>query len=102
MLPIVAIGASAGGLEAISEFLEALPPKSAMAYVVIQHLDPAHRSLLAEILAKKTTMPVEQIHDGLAGFLWRTPVSAFRRDWGWDCRPRMERRCKTAVRMNED
>ena len=65
VLPIVAIGASAGGLEAISEFLVALPPKSAMAYVVIQHLDPDHPSLLPEILAKKTAMPVEQIHDGL-------------------------------------
>jgi len=64
VLPIVAVGASAGGLEAISQLLEALPPKSAMAYVVIQHLDPDHRSLLSEILAKKTAMPVEQIHDG--------------------------------------
>jgi two-component system, chemotaxis family, CheB/CheR fusion protein len=64
-LPIVAIGASAGGLEAISEFLMALPPQSAMAYVVIQHLDPEHKSLLPEILAKKTKMSVELIHDGL-------------------------------------
>ena len=49
----------------MSEFLVALPPKSAMAYVVVQHLDPDHKSLLSEILAKKTAMPVEQIHDGL-------------------------------------
>jgi two-component system, chemotaxis family, CheB/CheR fusion protein len=65
VLPIVAIGASAGGLEAISELLGGLRPKSAMAYVVIQHLDPEHKSLLPEILAKKTPMSVEQIHDGL-------------------------------------
>lgn len=65
-LPIVAIGASAGGLEAIAEFLSGLPSKSSMAYVVIQHLDPEHKSLLSEILAKKTRMSVEQIHDGLA------------------------------------
>ena len=64
-IPIVAIGASAGGLEAVSEFLAALPPNSALAYVVIQHLDPEHKSLLPEILAKKTRMPVEQIHEGL-------------------------------------
>ena len=63
--PIVAIGASAGGLEAVSELLSALPATSDMAYVVIQHLDPDHESLLAEILAKKTAMPVVQIHEDL-------------------------------------
>lgn len=42
------IGASAGGLEAVSVLLATLPPKSDMAYVVIQHLDPEHKSLLAE------------------------------------------------------
>jgi two-component system CheB/CheR fusion protein len=63
--PIVAIGASAGGLEAVSELLATLPATSEMAYVVIQHLDPDHESLLAEILAKKTAMPVMQIHEGL-------------------------------------
>ena len=42
--PLVAIGASAGGLEAVSELLAALPPKSDAAYVVIQHLDPDHKS----------------------------------------------------------
>jgi two-component system CheB/CheR fusion protein len=63
--PIVAIGASAGGLEAVSELLAALPATSDMAYVVIQHLDPEHKSLLAEILTKKTRMPVVEIHEGL-------------------------------------
>jgi two-component system CheB/CheR fusion protein len=63
--PIVAIGASAGGLEAVSELLAALRPKSDMAYVVVQHLDPGHESLLAELLGKKTTMPVESVHDGI-------------------------------------
>ena len=65
VLPIVAIGASAGGLEAISEFLAELPSKSDLAYVVIQHLAPEHKTLLPEILAKKTSMSVEQILDGL-------------------------------------
>ncbi|MGH8218511.1 MAG: chemotaxis protein CheB, partial [Steroidobacteraceae bacterium] len=63
--PIVAIGASAGGLEAVSELLAALPSKSGMAYVVVQHLDPGHESLLAELLGKKTAMPVEPVHDGI-------------------------------------
>ncbi|MGB9332905.1 MAG: chemotaxis protein CheB [Steroidobacteraceae bacterium] len=63
--PIVAIGASAGGLEAISELLAALPSTNAMAYVVIQHLDPEHKSLLPEILSKKTDLPVETIHEDL-------------------------------------
>lgn len=63
--PIVAIGASAGGLEALSELFEALPSQGAAAYVVIQHLDPDHKSLLAELLSKKTAMPVLQITDGL-------------------------------------
>ena len=62
--PIVAIGASAGGLEAVSEFLAALPAGSAMAYVVVQHLDPSHKSLLPEIWGKRTTLPVLSIQDG--------------------------------------
>ena len=57
-LTIVGIGASAGGLEAIAELLGALPPATGMAYIVVQHLDPRHESLLAEILAKKTPIPV--------------------------------------------
>jgi two-component system CheB/CheR fusion protein len=63
--PVVAIGASAGGLEAISELLAALPSTSEMAHVVIQHLDPEHKSLLADILEKKTTVPVDTIHEGM-------------------------------------
>jgi two-component system CheB/CheR fusion protein len=47
----------------VSELLAALPGHSTMAYVLVQHLDPAHDSLLPEILAKKTAMPVSQIHD---------------------------------------
>ena len=64
-IPIVAIGASAGGLDAISELLAALPPGGDIAYVLVQHLDPAHESLLPELLAKKTTMPVVQVRDNL-------------------------------------
>lgn len=77
--PIVAIGASAGGLEAISELLVALPPETGMAFVLVQHLDPAHQSLLPELLAKKTSMPVVQVRDALdveAGYLYVIPPNA--------------------------
>ena len=63
--PVVGIGASAGGLEAMIEFLTALPQDSGMAYVFIQHLPPERNSLLAEILSKKTRMPVQQVEDGM-------------------------------------
>ena len=55
---IVGIGASAGGLEAFTSFIKAVPPASGMAYVLVQHLDPDHESLMAELLAKHTGMPV--------------------------------------------
>ncbi len=63
---IVGIGASAGGLEALKEFFGALPPDSGMAFVVVQHLDPSHKSHMAEILDKCTTMNVVQAEDGMA------------------------------------
>ena len=62
--PVVGIGASAGGLEAVSELLAALPAQTGMAYLLVQHLDPRHESLLAEILAKKTEVAVETAADG--------------------------------------
>src|SRR5687768_3508768 len=58
--PIVAIGASAGGLEAITQLLKSLPPDTGMAYVYIQHLDPNHESMLSSILSKATKMKVVQ------------------------------------------
>jgi len=64
--PIVGIGASAGGLEAFSEFLESLPTESGMAFVLIQHLPPERESRLAEILSRKTSMTVLEVSDGLA------------------------------------
>ena len=57
--PIVAIGASAGGLEAVSDLLKNLPRDTGMAYVYIQHLDPTHKSMLADILARTTKMKVQ-------------------------------------------
>lgn len=61
--PIVAMGASAGGLEALEQFLSAVPDKSGMAYVVIQHLDPTHKGMLPELLQRITKMKVEQVKD---------------------------------------
>ena len=49
IFPVVGIGASAGGLDAFKRFLKAIPENSGMAYVLVQHLDPNHESLLPEI-----------------------------------------------------
>ena len=56
--PIVAIGASAGGLDAFRQFLEAMPADGGMAFLLIQHLDPNHESLMAELLERHSEMPV--------------------------------------------
>ncbi|MDZ4059273.1 MAG: chemotaxis protein CheB, partial [Bacteroidales bacterium] len=61
--PIVAIGASAGGLEAMMELLKHLPPDTGMAFIYVQHLSPDHKSMLTEILSKKTRMKVQEIDD---------------------------------------
>jgi len=61
---VVAIAASAGGLNAINVVLSNLPAKFAATIVVVQHLDPRHRSLMAEILARNTTLHVKQAEDG--------------------------------------
>jgi len=63
---IVGVGASAGGLDACIKLLAAVPPDSAFALVIVQHLDPTHYSLLVELLAKHTDMPVLQATDGMA------------------------------------
>ncbi len=63
--PIVGIGASAGGLEAFTAFLKALPADTGMAFVLIQHMDPTHESMLNRLLAKDTAMDVTQIVDGM-------------------------------------
>ncbi len=67
--PVVAVGASAGGLEALRDFFSAMPADSGMAFVVVQHLDPAYESRTAEILAKHTSMRVLDADD-------RMPVEA--------------------------
>ena len=63
-LYIVGIGASAGGLEALRAVLPNLPTRSIMAYVIVQHMDPKHRSMLTSLLTRDTELPVTQISDG--------------------------------------
>ncbi|MCX6305943.1 MAG: PAS domain-containing protein [Bacteroidetes bacterium] len=63
---IVAIGASAGGLEALEQFLGHVPENSGMAYVVIQHLDPTQKGMLPELLQRITKMKVFQVKDRMA------------------------------------
>ena len=60
---LVGIGASAGGLEALQQFLTFLPSNTGMAFVIIQHLAPNHKSMLADILAKYSAMPVTEIEN---------------------------------------
>ena len=64
--PIVAIGASAGGLEACKKLLDALPADNGMAFLIVQHLDPSHDSLLVDLLSAHTSMQVVQATDGMA------------------------------------
>ncbi|PYN44373.1 MAG: hypothetical protein DME00_25000 [Candidatus Rokuibacteriota bacterium] len=64
-VPVVAIGASAGGLEAFSQLLRELPTDTGMAFVLIQHLDPKHESQLSEVLSRTTAMPVITVTDRL-------------------------------------
>ena len=63
--PIVGVGASAGGLDAFKRLLAAIPEKSGMAYVLVQHLDPFHESVLPEILQRVTKIPVLEITDDI-------------------------------------
>jgi two-component system CheB/CheR fusion protein len=61
--PIVAIGASAGGLEALELFLQNVPVGSGMAFVIVQHLDPTRKGIMAELLQRATAMKVIQVKD---------------------------------------
>lgn len=65
LFPIVGIGASAGGLEAFTELLSHLPTDTGMGFVLIQHLSPHQKSMLSEILARTTQMPVTEVQDGM-------------------------------------
>ena len=62
---IVGIGASAGGLDALRAFFRVMPRDSGIAFIVIQHLDPTHKSLAAEVIGKWTAMPVAEAREGV-------------------------------------
>lgn len=61
--PIVGLGASAGGLEALEQFLKAVPANCGLAFVIVQHLDPEHECIMAELLQRVTPMKVIQVTD---------------------------------------
>ncbi len=63
LFPIVGIGASAGGLEALELFLKQVPQQSGMAFVIVQHLDPIHKGIMPELLQRATGMQVFQAQD---------------------------------------
>ena len=62
---IIAVGASAGGLEALKAFFNGIPEEDNNTYVVIQHLSPDYKSMMGELLAKSTKFPIKQIKDGM-------------------------------------
>ncbi|MDQ6815249.1 MAG: chemotaxis protein CheB, partial [Bacteroidota bacterium] len=63
--PIIGVGASAGGLDAFKKLIRAIPEESGMAYVLVQHLDPQHESMLPQILERETKIPVHEIRDNI-------------------------------------
>lgn len=65
MFPVVAVGASAGGIEAFTELVRDLPHDTGMAFVFVQHLDPKHHSILTELLPRQTKMAVSEVTDGM-------------------------------------
>lgn len=79
--PIVGIGASAGGLEAIEGFLSGIPAGVDIAFVIIQHLAPEHKSMMAPLLEKHTALEVVEIKDGTRaapGFVYLNPPNKYR------------------------
>ena len=65
LFPVIGVGASAGGLEAFKKLLKAIPENSGMAYILVQHLDPRHDSILSDLLQKVTKIPVHEISDNV-------------------------------------
>ena len=79
-LLIVGVGASAGGLEAFTQLLKALPVDTGMGFVLVQHLDPKHESALTQILERTTAMPVREVADNLrvkANHVYVIPPNTF-------------------------
>src|SRR5689334_22916122 len=64
--PLVVLGASAGGLEVFQQFFAQIPAESGLAFVLIQHLDPNHETLVPELLAKHMSMPAQRVVEPVA------------------------------------
>lgn len=78
--PVVAVGASAGGLNAFRMFLERIPGDCRMAFILIQHLDPTHASMMADLLAGHTDLAVQEAADGMRierGHIYTMPPGAY-------------------------
>ena len=82
--PIVGVGASAGGLEALSQLLGALPIDTGMAFVLIQHLEPSHKSRLTAILSRATTMPVCEVGERMRNRV-QPRLCNPTQCWSWAC-----------------
>jgi two-component system CheB/CheR fusion protein len=65
LFPVVGIGASAGGLDTFKRLLKAIPENSGMGYIFVQHLDPSHESILADLLQSVTRIPVLEVTDNI-------------------------------------
>jgi two-component system, chemotaxis family, CheB/CheR fusion protein len=65
VFPIVGIGASAGGLDAFEKFFTNMPSDTGMAFVLVQHLDPTHKSILSQLITRYTRMKVLEVEDGI-------------------------------------
>ena len=63
--PVVGIGASAGGLDAFKKLIAAIPEQPGMAFILVQHMEPTHESLLPELLQKVSPIPVKEITDNV-------------------------------------
>ncbi len=74
--PVVGIGASAGGLQAVKSFFEHMPKDCGMAFVVILHLSPDHQSVADKIIQESTGMPVTQVNSTMA--IEKTRCMSFR------------------------
>jgi chemotaxis response regulator CheB len=81
---IVAIGASAGGVQALQSFFSGIPSNTGAAFMVVVHLDPEHRSELASVLAARTQMPVTQVEE-------KSPSSSMRGSTKWRGQPAARR-----------
>ena len=78
--PVVGVGASAGGLDACRRLVGALPADVSMAFILVQHLDPTHESMMVDLLAGHTSMPVQQVTDGMLlerGHLYVIPPGTY-------------------------